>query len=211
MDTRPEILIGLLVALGAGITFHEFSHAYVADQLGDHRPRAMGRVSLNPLRHLDPLGTFLFLVVHFGWGKPVMVNPAALRPGRLGMAWVAIAGPIANLVVAIVAAVLFRSAELGGLLDSGAGRFAGLVLIAVVQLNVILGLFNLLPVPPLDGYNLVLPFLPLSTALTVQRYATYGVLVLIALVLLPRAMGGVDPLGWLFDLAFGITRVLVGT
>jgi Zn-dependent protease len=206
----PEVIIGLLTALVVGTTFHEFSHAFVADQLGDHRPRAMGRVSLNPLHHLDPMGTIFFLIAGFGWGKPVMVNAYALRPGRIGMAWVAVAGPLANLVVASVAAVIFRGAELSGLFQSDGGAFAGNVVLWVIEFNVILGLFNLLPIPPLDGYNLVLPFLPLRTALTVQRYATYGVLVLLVLVLLPQMSGGVSPLSWLFDLAGSITGLLIG-
>jgi Zn-dependent protease len=206
----PEVLIGLLTALVVGTTFHEFSHAFVADQLGDHRPRAMGRVSLNPLHHLDPMGTIFFLMAGFGWGKPVMVNAYALRPGRVGMAWVAAAGPLANLVVATVFAVVFRGAEMTGVFDSEAGTFFGTVLLWVVEFNVILGLFNLLPIPPLDGYNLVLPFLPLRTALMVQRYAVYGVLVLLVLVLLPRLSGGFSPLDWLFGLAQGITGLLIG-
>jgi Zn-dependent protease len=211
LGAGPEVFIGLLVALVVGTTFHEFSHAFVADQLGDHRPRAMGRVSLNPLRHLDPMGTIFFLVAGFGWGKPVMVNAYALRPGRVGMAWVAVAGPLANLVVAAVVAVVLRGAELSGLFeDAGGGAFVGRILVWIVEFNVILGLFNLLPVPPLDGYNLVLPFLPLRTALTVQRYATYGVLVLLVLVLLPRLGGGFSPLDWLFGLAVRITGLLIG-
>ena len=209
-SSTPEAIIGLLVALIVGTTFHEFSHAFVADQLGDHRPRAMGRVSLNPLHHLDPMGTLFFLLAGFGWGKPVMVNQYALRPGRTGMAWVAAAGPLANLVVAMTAAVVFRGANLSGIFDSDSGLFAGNVLLWIVEFNVILGLFNLLPIPPLDGYNLVLPFLPLRTALTVQRYATYGMLILLVLVLLPRLGGGVSPLSWLFDIADGITRLLIG-
>ena len=206
----PEVLIGLLTALVVGTTFHEFSHAFVADQLGDHRPRAMVRVSLNPLHHLDPMGTIFFLIAGFGWGKPVMVNAYALRPGRVGMAWVAVAGPLANLVVATVFAVVFRGAELTGVFDSQAGGFFGRVLLWIVEFNVILGLFNLLPIPPLDGYNLVLPFLPLRTALMVQRYAVYGVLVLLVLLLLPRLGGGFSPLDWLFNLAQDITRLLIG-
>src|SRR6476620_11838559 len=156
-------LIGLLVALLVGITFHEFMHAFVADQLGDHRPRAMGRVSLNPAAHIDPIGALFFLIAGFGWGKPVQVNPYALRPGRNGMAYVAAAGPLANLVVASVAAVVFRGLVLSGLADSPSD-FAWQLLFAIVQFNVILGLFNLLPIPPLDGYNLVLPFLPADIA-----------------------------------------------
>src|SRR4026208_2530064 len=89
-------IAGIAVALIVGITFHEFSHAFVADQLGDHRPRALGRVSLNPAAHIDPVGGLVLVIAGFGWGKPVPVNVYALRPGRIGMAVVAAAGPIAN-------------------------------------------------------------------------------------------------------------------
>lgn len=202
-------LIGLVIALVVGITFHEFMHAFTADQLGDHRPRAVGRVSLNPVRHIDPMGALFFLIAGFGWGKPVMVNAYALRPGRIGMAYVAAAGPLANLAVALVAAVAFRAGDLAGVLG-GPGDFGWDLAVGIVQFNVILGLFNLLPIPPLDGYNLVLPFLPLRTAMTIQRYAPYGVIVLLVLILLPQLSGGASPLGWLFSLAGGITRALTG-
>ena len=206
----PAALIGILIALLVGITFHEFMHAFVADQLGDHRPRAMGRVSLNPTDHIDPIGALFFLIAGFGWGKPVMVNPVALRPGRIGMAYVAAAGPLANLVVASLAAVVFRGFVLSGVVDSPSD-FAWQLLFAIVQFNVILGLFNLIPIPPLDGYNLVLPFLPLELAYTVQRYAPYGVIVLLLLVFLPQMGGGAfNPLGWLFSAASAITFVLTG-
>ncbi|HEX5578909.1 MAG TPA: site-2 protease family protein [Candidatus Limnocylindria bacterium] len=206
----PAALLGLLVALLVGITFHEFMHAFVADQLGDHRPRAMNRVSLNPADHIDPIGAIFFLIAGFGWGKPVMVNPVALRPGRIGMAYVAAAGPLANLVVASVTAVAFRGFVLAGVIDSPAD-FAWQLLFSIVQFNVILGLFNLLPIPPLDGYNLVLPFLPPELAYTVQRYAQYGIVLLLVLVLLPQmGAGGFNPLGWLFQAATSISYVLTG-
>ena len=205
----PAALIGILVALLVGITFHEFMHAFVADQLGDHRPRAMGRVSLNPTDHIDPVGALFFVIAGFGWGKPVQVNPYALRPGRIGMAYVAAAGPLANLVSASVVAVIFRGAVLAGAID-GPTDFMWRLLYTVVEFNIVLGLFNLLPIPPLDGYNLVLPFLPAETAYTIQRYAPYGIMVLLLLVLLPQLTGGVSPLGWLGSAANTITNVLTG-
>ena len=113
-------LLGIVLGMLAGITAHEFSHAFVADQLGDHRLRALGRVSLNPLRHLDPLGTALLVLVGIGWGKPVPVAVEALRPGRIGMAYVAAAGPVANVVVALILAGAFRALDLAGL--GGMGR-----------------------------------------------------------------------------------------
>lgn len=197
----PEAILGIAIALVVGITFHEFSHAFTADQLGDSRPRAMGRVSLNPMRHIDPLGAIFFAIAGFGWGKPVMVNVYALRPGPVGMAIVAAAGPIANLVVAIVLAVLYRVLAIGGL---DAGLVPRIIEYAVI-FNLVLGLFNLLPIPPLDGYNLVLPFLPPRWQYTVQRNLQWGFLLLLLLVILPNS-----PISWLFRLAIAGARVLTG-
>jgi Zn-dependent protease len=204
---EPAELIGIIVALVVGITFHEFSHAFVADQLGDHRPRALGRVSLNPAAHIEPVGAIFFLLAGFGWGRPVPVNPYALRPGRIGMAFVAGAGPLANFVIAVAFAIVFRVADLAGLLDN---EFVWLGLLSIVFYNVVLGFFNLLPIPPLDGYNLVLPFLPPRLAFTVQRYAQYGLMALLGLILVSYLTPGPGPLGWLFELAGWITRLLSG-
>jgi Zn-dependent protease len=200
-------LVGIAVALVVGITFHEFSHALVADQLGDHRPRALGRVSLNPLRHLDPLGALFFLLAGFGWGKPVPVNAYALRPGRTGLTYVALAGPIANFTVAAAVAVIFRVLQLAGLLDA---PFLREVVALIVFFNVALGLFNLIPIPPLDGYNVVLPLLPPRQSFQVQRYAQYGYVALLLLLVLSYGPGN-GPLGWLFGLASTIAGLMLGT
>ncbi len=194
-------LIAAVIALLVGLTFHEFSHALLADELGDHRPRAMGRLTLNPLAHIDPIGALMLIIAGFGWAKPVMVNPYALRNGRSGMAIVAAAGPAANLAVAVVFAVVFRVLEMAGF---GSG-FALSLVENVVLLNVLLALFNFIPIPPLDGYNIALAFLPPRTAMTFQRYAPYGILVLLLLILLPNS-----PLGLLFGAVLGITRALLG-
>jgi len=205
-NPSPEVIIGIAVALIVGITFHEASHALIADQLGDHRPRALGRVSLNPLRHLDPVGALFFLLAGFGWGKPVPVNPYALRTGPRGLTMVALAGPVANFTVAAGVALIFRVLQLAGLLDA---PFARDVIALIVYFNVALGLFNLVPIPPLDGYNVVLPLLPPREAITVRRYAQYGYIVLLGLLLLSYGPGG-GPLSWLFGLAGDIERALIG-
>jgi Zn-dependent protease len=200
------VFVGIIVALVVGITFHEFSHAFVADRLGDHRPRALGRVSLNPIRHLDPVGAIFFLLAGFGWGRPVPVNAYALRPGRIGLTVVALAGPVANFTVAVVVAILFRVLRQVGLLDAS---FPNEVMQLIVYFNVALGLFNLIPIPPLDGYNVVLPLLPPRQQFTVQRYAQYGYIALLLLVLLSYGPGN-GPLGWLFSVAGGIQGFLIG-
>ena len=199
-DLSLAQIVGIAVALVVGITFHEFSHAFIADQLGDHRPRALGRVSLNPVAHIDPVGAIVFVLAGFGWGKPVPVNVYALRPGRIGMAMVAAGGPIANVLVAVTGAVAYRVLEIGGVTGLAAD-----ITFFIVFYNLLLAIFNLLPIPPLDGYNVLLAFVPPRTAFTIQRYAPYGVIVLLLLVFLPGS-----PLGLVFDLVRELTAVLIG-
>ncbi|CAN5351098.1 site-2 protease family protein [soil metagenome] len=200
-DLSLERLIAAAVALLVGLTFHEFSHALVADNLGDRRPRAMGRLTLNPIAHVDPIGALMLVVAGFGWAKPVMVNPAALRGGRRSMALVAFAGPIANVVVATVFAVAFRAMDLAGISNGFALNLVALI----VQLNILLAIFNLIPIPPLDGYNVALAYLPSRQALIVQQYAPYGVIVLLLLIFIPGS-----PLRTMLGLAAPVTRVLIG-
>lgn len=196
LATLAGIGLGMLV----GITTHEFSHAFVADQLGDHRPRALGRVSLNPLRHLDPLGTALLVLVGIGWGKPVPVAPETLRPGRVGMALVAGAGPVANVVVALLLALVYRSADLAGM----GGSVLQLAYVAVV-VNLLLAILNLIPIPPLDGFSVLAAVVPPRWEYTLRRYQGYGIILLLLLVFLPGS-----PLGAVLGLAFPWASVLCG-
>lgn len=204
-DLDPLTIAAVLLALVVGITFHEFSHAFTADQLGDPRPRAMGRVSLNPAAHIDPMGALMFALVGFGWGRPVAVNPAALRPGRIGMTWVAAAGPIANVAVALVLAIAYRVLEMADV-DPAVGRFLTLG----AFFNLALALFNLLPIPPLDGYNAALGLLPGRLAMQLRQYAQYGMMALLGLVLASYVLPGGGPLGWLFGLAQLLADLLLG-
>jgi Zn-dependent protease len=197
-----EQLIAAVIALLVGLTFHEFSHALLADTLGDHRPRAMGRLTLNPIAHLDPIGALLLVVAGFGWAKPVLVNPYALRNGRMGMAIVAAAGPVSNVLIAFAFAVVHRVLTIVGLDESG---FVLGVVELIVVLNLVLAILNILPIPPLDGYNVALAFLPPRQAMTLRQYAPYGAIVLLILVLLPGS-----PLRLLLGMARPIANVLIG-
>lgn len=193
-------LAGIVLGMLAGITTHEFSHALVADQLGDHQPRALGRVSLNPLRHLDPLGTALLVLVGIGWGKPVPVNVAALRPGRAGMAFVAAAGPVANLVVALGLALIYRAADLA----STGGAVLQLVYVATV-VNLLLAILNLIPIPPLDGFAVLTAIVPPRWEYSIRRYQGYGVVLLLLLLILPNS-----PLSGVLGLAYPWAALLCG-
>jgi Zn-dependent protease len=193
-------LAGILLGMLAGITTHEFSHALVADQLGDHRPRALGRVSLNPLRHLDPLGTALLVLVGIGWGKPVPVNVAALRPGRAGMALVAGAGPVANVVVALVLALIYRASDLAGT----GGAVLQLVYVATV-VNLLLAILNLIPIPPLDGFAVLTALVPPRWEYSIRRFQGYGVVLLLLLLILPNS-----PLSGVLGLAYPWAALLCG-
>ncbi len=144
------VLFGLIIA----ITVHEFSHAYIAFRLGDDTARNQGRISFNPLVHLDPMGTLLLFVAGFGWGKPVPVNTNLLRrPVRRNMAAVTVAGVMANLLIAAVIAFPFRFIDFPDEILMNLAVFT-------VQINIVLAFFNLLPVPPLDGFNLLSAALP---------------------------------------------------
>jgi Zn-dependent protease len=194
-------LVGIVVGMLVGITGHEFSHALTADRLGDHQPRALGRVSLNPLRHLDPFGTVLLVLVGIGWGKPVPVRVDALRPGRTGMALVAAAGPVANLVVALLLAALFRILDLAAL---GGPTVLQLIYLMVV-VNLLLAILNLIPVPPLDGFGIVISLLPPRWEAIIRPWAGYGVILLLLLLILPGS-----PLRAILGLAYPWAAILCG-
>lgn len=175
-------LIVLIVAFPA----HEGAHALVADRLGDPTPRRFGRLTLNPLPHLDLVGSLLFLVFGFGWAT-TPVSPSYL--GRTGMAIVSLAGPIANLLVALIFAIPARivldSPELARLFGSGlVFPSLGQIMQEMIRLNLLLFFFNLIPLPPLDGYKIVLGFLPYSLAQPFQQLERYGSLLLFVIIIL---------------------------
>jgi Zn-dependent protease len=169
------------------ITFHEAAHGFVALHFGDTTARDAGRVTLNPLKHVDPVGTILIPAILiltnagflFGYAKPVPVKFGQLRNPRWDMIWVAIAGPAMNILLAVVSAILLRIALTQGL--NAESTFVQ-VLMASVQLNAILAVFNMLPLPPLDGSKVVAPFLPISLARPYLAFERFGMVILLLLV-----------------------------
>lgn len=148
----PLAFVVFVLALVSAVTIHEFAHAFVADRLGDPTPRHAGRVTLNPLAHLDLMGSLMLLVAGFGWGKPVPIQPRNFTTPALDELLVALAGPASNIIQAFIAGGLAR-------LVADTQPFLASLLIVAVELNVLLMLFNLLPVPPLDGSKILRPIL----------------------------------------------------
>ncbi|MDI6906321.1 MAG: site-2 protease family protein [Thermoanaerobacterales bacterium] len=174
MPNLAEI-IALVPAIMLALTVHEYAHGFVADRLGDHTARYAGRLTLNPVAHVDWLGLLLLFVAGFGWAKPVPVNPYNLRGNvKQGLLLVSLAGPAANLVLALAASVLL------GLIDYMQSGFGLLLLYQLIYINVVLAVFNLIPVPPLDGSKILAGLLPGRQEWLVAL-EQYGVLVLLVL------------------------------
>ena len=196
----PLAFVLLAGALIGAIALHEYAHALAADLQGDRMPRAMGRLSLNPARHLDPLGTLCIVLVGFGWGKPVEFRPEALASKRFGAALVALAGPMMNLALAVVAAFVFVPVVRGGTIDGPVYEF----LSTFFTINVILAVFNLIPLPPLDGSRLLTIFLPPGKQKVIYFLDKWGFLVLILLVFLGGFTFLYPVIQWVGDLILDI-------
>ena len=166
---------GFVIAIVLGITVHEFMHAYVAHRLGDDTGRLLGRLSLNPLAHFDFFGSLLLVLAGFGYGKPVPFNESRLR-GAAAVSLVAVAGPLSNFAIAALCAIPLR---FGGV-DPFNGAYSQ-ILTLVVQINCILGIFNLIPIPPLDGSNVVYGLLPARQQYSWRGVQQYGPLLLLAI------------------------------
>ncbi|SFQ96519.1 site-2 protease family protein [Desulfoscipio geothermicus] len=174
LPSLTELLL-LLPAILIGLTFHEFAHGWVADRLGDHTARYQGRLTLNPLAHIDPVGFLMLILFKFGWAKPVPVNPYNMRgdPSR-NMLLVSLAGPAANILVALLAAVL---------IGTGLPRiipYGNYLFYLTLQINVVLAIFNLIPVPPLDGSKILAGLLP-GQSRFIYQMETYGTIILLIL------------------------------
>jgi Zn-dependent protease len=171
-------LVLKIPALLIAVTIHEVAHALVADRLGDPTPRALGRITLNPFPHLDLFGAIAFVIAGFGWAKPVPVNAANLRHPRRDMALVAAAGPVSNFVMAFVGLVLFVLARQSSLVGAPVEQ----VLLWIFQFNLALGIFNLIPLPPLDGGHFLPYFLPRQAGAALHSLEQFGPMILLVLV-----------------------------
>jgi Zn-dependent protease len=177
--TNPLEFLLEIIALVVALTIHEFSHAWVADHLGDPTPRLQGRLTLNPLKHLDPVGTLLLLVARFGWGKPVEFDPFNLREPRRDAAIISFAGPLSNLLLALVTGgiswALVTFASLPSLVMT--------ILYLFIYTNISLAVFNLIPIHPLDGFKIVGGLLPRDKAHEWYSLERYGIIFLILLIM----------------------------
>ena len=202
-----ELFLCLLPILLASLTLHELAHAYVATRLGDPTPREHGRLTLNPIVHLDPLGTAVFAITYFlsnfpfGWARPVLVQPGYFRRPKQGMAVVAIAGPLTNFAIALVC--------VGVLVHADVGPRAFEVLRLAYILNVVLGIFNLIPIPPLDGSRILGAFMNDDTYARWSALDQYGMFALFGIIILFRQEFSTLMLSAL-ETSTDVMRILVG-
>jgi Zn-dependent protease len=203
----PPFLVALLIAMLVGLTVHEASHAWVASRLGDDTAKRAGRLTLNPLRHLDPIGTLMIFFIGFGWAKPVPVSPWQLRHGpRAGMAMVAAAGPLSNLLLAVAAASLWRLGILRGMPE-----WAGRLVQVMVWLNVGLLLFNLIPLAPLDGSSVLNGVVGDSIAAALAPLQKFGPMILFGLIAVSYISPQLNIFGRiLIPLRQDLTQLLLG-
>jgi Zn-dependent protease len=188
LSSNPMLFAAYMLGLVVAVTVHEFCHAYAADQLGDPTPRVQGRVNLNPMRHLDPLGVLFLLFAGFGWGRPVQFDPFNLKNPRRDAALISIAGPASNFVIAALLSIPLRMST----------NFE-LLLAPIIYINIILGVFNFLPVAPLDGFKIVGGVLPEEKAHEWYQLERYGIFFLLMLIL---------PFGGSNMLSFIITPII---
>ena len=193
-DLNIPTLISRIFVLLTAFAVHEFAHAWTADRFGDPTPRNNGRLTLNPMAHLDPMGSLMLIVVGFGWAKPVPVNPYALaRRSSAAMMWVSLAGPASNLLMALIAAIPF---QLGLVSAFAAFTNPGEILPTLdkllfefVYINLLLMLFNLIPLAPLDGEKILYYLLPVSGQKFLDSIRPYGPMILLAVLFLGPLLG----------------------
>ncbi|MDL2344600.1 site-2 protease family protein [Deinococcus sp. MIMF12] len=196
LTQNPLAFVIIAAALALSLTVHEFAHAWTADRLGDPTPRRFGRVTLNPAKHLDPLGTLLLLIAGFGFAKPVPINPGNL--GRWGTLWATAAGPISNILIAVLCAVLLAVLPSSGL--------TVVILLTVLSVNIVLAVFNLIPIPLLDGSRILGALVPsLGRSLAQFEAQPFSFLLVMLFIFLAS-----EPIGQIIGTVQGWVLGLVG-
>lgn len=185
----PYVIVVLLIAF----TVHEFAHAYVAYKFGDSTAKNQGRLTLNPKEHLDPVGTILLLIFGFGWARPVPVNRYNFNNPRLAGVLVSVAGPLSNLLIAIIGYISFFLLLSSGITGDWT-QYVFTFIDVLININILLFVFNLLPIPPLDGYRIIEDLVPLGVRAKMTQYEQYGMLIFLILVLTPLGDFTIDPI-----------------
>jgi Zn-dependent protease len=189
LEEIPYVVVTLLIAF----TLHEFAHAYVAYKFGDSTAKDQGRLTLNPKEHIDPFGMILLLIAGFGWARPVPVNRYHFKNPRLAGVLVSVAGPLSNLFLAIIGYVfLYGIAGLG--LSQNVPLFVPTFLMMFIQINIVLFVFNLLPIPPLDGYRIIEDLAPVNVRAKMTQYEQYGMLIFLVLLFTPLDQYTIQPI-----------------
>ncbi|MFH0804879.1 MAG: site-2 protease family protein [Patescibacteria group bacterium] len=186
--SQPQLLLIWLVGIVYAITVHEFSHALAATQLGDRTARDQGRLTLNPMKHLDMVGFIVLLLAGFGWGRPVPFNPYNLRNQRWGPVLISLAGPASNLLSFLVFGFALKLVLGNGILEPT--NLLAQFMFLLLEINFVLAVFNLLPVPPLDGSKLLYALLPSRFQHVIEPLERYGSFVLLGLVILGGSLIG---------------------
>ena len=188
MDFVPLLLSVPPILLA--LSFHEYAHGWMAYRLGDPTAKHEGRLTMNPLAHLDPLGTMMIIIVHFGWAKPVPVNPMNLRDPKKDMLWIALAGPVSNVIMAAGLGLILRIMIGMGLRVDGSflGYFQYMLYFAVM-INLVLAVFNMIPIPPLDGSRILFGLLPTEYEESYLRFQQIGPMLLLGLVVVNSFLG----------------------
>jgi len=217
LQIHPETLVAVAIFLLVGFPVHEFSHALVAYRLGDGTAKLFGRLTLNPIVHLDPIGSLVLVAsaliggFFIGWAKPTPVNPSMLRGGRRAEAWVAAAGPVSNLAMAVLAALALRAIVALDLVSSDAVLFVANVIFFFVYINLALFIFNLIPIPPLDGSKVMFSLMNPRTVWQIRpKLEQYGFLILVVVMFVPVINGASIGGQVLFPVLDGFVSVLVG-
>lgn len=201
LSLSPEAIAARILIAAFILPFHELAHGWMANKLGDSTAKWMGRLTLNPIKHLDPIGSVLLIFTGYGWAKPVPINPRNFKNQKQGMAITAAAGPIANLLIALVFMILWKiAAYMSYSMDLTFLNVLSTLLFYIVSINVGLAVFNLLPIPPLDGSRIVGLFLPEKIYFQIMQYERYIMIAFFAVIMFTNVLD--TPLSWLTNKVF---------